>query len=48
MSRVTRRGALAPGISTAPTTTSASLTSLRIVAGLDIRVKQLAGITSLR
>ncbi len=48
ISRVTSLGAFAPVTSTAPTTTSASRTSLRTVAGDDMSGKQLEGITSLR
>jgi hypothetical protein len=48
MSRVTSRGAVAPGMSTAPTTRSASCRYLRMLAGLETTGKQLGGMTSLR
>jgi len=48
ISLVTSLGALVPGINTAPTTTSACLRSSRTVAGLENRLKQFAGITSLK
>src|SRR3972149_650523 len=43
ISRVTSRGALAPGMSTAPTRTSARLTHSSMLMGLDMRVVTFAG-----
>ena len=48
MSRVTSFGALAPGISTDPTTRSACLSSSRMLYSDDMSVLTFRGITSAR